>query len=257
MTFKNFNCKKVLSLLRFKIHMIKTKTFLFLILFLVLFCVIKNFAAKNKIAQQNHAPVVKIISPENNSSYNTGAQVHYEINVSDKEDGESKYDEIDAKQVLLEVKYFNDASKISISTNANDAPGLAAMKTSNCFNCHGFDNKVIGPSFNEINKKYKPNTANISLMEKRIKNGSTGVWGKTPMPTHPELSDEQIKNMVQWITQNASAPNVHYYIGLEGNFSLQTVNKNGAYALTASYTDHGINNASRLEGRDLIVIKLK
>lgn len=238
--------------------MIKSKTFILIITFVFLFCVVRNFASGNKIRQQqNHAPVVKIISPANNSSYNSGAQTHYEINVSDKEDGESKYDEIDAKQVLLEVKYFNDASKINTAINENDAPGLAAMKTSNCFNCHGFNNKVIGPPFNEINKKYKPTAANISLMEKRIKNGSTGVWGKTPMPTHPELSDAQIKNMVQWIVQTASAPNVHYYIGLEGNFNLKTANKNGAYELTASYTDHGINNAGRLAGKDAILIKTK
>lgn len=240
--------------------MIKTKHIIFtLIFFIFLFCVIKNFAAKNKIVQQqNHAPVVKIISPANNSSYNANAQVHYEISVSDKEDGESKYDEIEPKQVLLEVKYFDDASKINLAnTNANDAPGLEAIKTSNCFNCHAFDNKETGPSFNDINKKYKPTAANIALLEKRIKEGSTGVWGKTPMPTHPELSATQIKNMVQWIMQNASAPNVNYYIGLEGNFSLQTTaNKNGAYVLTASYVDHGINNAGqRLEGKDIVVIK--
>src|SRR5690348_7798976 len=139
--------------------MIKTKRIILTLIFLVfLFCVVKNFAAQHKIVrQQNHAPVVKIISPTNNSSYNANAQVHYKISVSDKEDGESKYDEIEPKQVLLEVKYFNDTSKIdTANANSNDAPGLAAMKTSNCFNCHGFDNKVIGPSFSDINKKYKP-----------------------------------------------------------------------------------------------------
>jgi len=242
--------------------MIKTKRIILTLIFLVfLFCVVKNFAAQHKIVrQQNHAPVVKIISPANNSSYNANAQVHYKISVSDKEDGESKYDEIEPKQVLLEVKYFNDTSKIdTANANSNDAPGLAAMKTSNCFNCHGFDNKVIGPSFSDINKKYKPTAANMILLEKRIKEGSTGVWGKTPMPTHPELSAKQIKNMVQWIMQNASAPNVHYYIGLEGNFYLPTTaNKNGAFVLTASYVDHGINNTGeRLEGKDAVVIKTK
>jgi cytochrome c len=240
--------------------MIKTSAFIFIgLLFIFVLCDAKSFSTEKKLQQQNHAPVVKIISPASNSSYNAGAQVHYAINISDKEDGESKYDEIDAKQVLLEVKYFNDASKINTSNiSINDAPGLTAMKTSNCFNCHGFDNKVIGPSFNEINKRYKPTAANMALLEKRIKNGSTGVWGKTPMPTHPELSDAQIKNMVQWMMQNASAPNVHYYIGLEGNFNLLSSNNNGTYIITASYTDHGINNAGeRLEGRDAIVIKMK
>ena len=240
--------------------MIKTSALIFISFLLIfIFCNAKNLPAIKKL-QQNHAPVVKILSPTNNSSYNTGAQIHYSITVSDKEDGESKYDEIDAKQVLLEVKYFSDASKINTSPITNkDAPGLTAIKTSNCFNCHGFDSKVIGPSFNEINKRYKPTPANMALLQKRIKNGSTGVWGKTPMPTHPELNDAQIKDMVQWIMQNVSAPNLHYYIGPEGNFNLPPgSNKNGAYVLTASYTDHGINNSGqRLEGRDAVIVKAK
>ena len=239
--------------------MMRSKAFILIsTLFVFLFCV----AAKEKfIQQQNNAPVVKIVSPLNNSSYNIGTQIHYKISVSDKEDGESKYDEIDAKQVLLELKYFSDSSDLANAKKEKDAPGLAAIKTSNCFNCHGFDTKITGPSFSEITKRYKPTAANMALLQKRIKAGSTGVWGKTPMPTHPELSDIQINNMVQWIMQNASAPNVHYYIGFEGNLNLQmpsTTNKNGVYILTASYTDHGINNkGTRLEGRDVIVLKAK
>ena len=239
--------------------MIKKTVIFISILFIFLFCVHENFASgKKNFQQQNHVPVVKISSPKNNNSYNAGSQIHYQIDVSDKEDGESKYDEIDAKQVLIEMRYFDDASKANSNVSNNDAPGLAAMKTSNCFNCHAFDNKLIGPSFSDINKRYKPTNANIALLQKRIKNGSTGVWGKTPMPTHPELSDMQVKNMVQWIMQNASAPNMHYYIGLEGNVTLPAKNKTGVYQLTASYTDHGVNNTGeRLEGKDVIFIKIK
>jgi cytochrome c len=240
--------------------MMRVKKFIFIsTVFAFSFCVVRNFASGNKIVrQENHAPVVKIISPINNSGYNANSPVHYEISVSDKEDGESKYDEINEKEVLLQIKYFSDASKASTVTNKDDAPGLTAIKTSNCFNCHGFNNRVIGPSFNEINKRYKPTIANIALLQKRIKEGSTGVWSKTPMPSHPELSDAQIKNMVQWITQHASAANVYYYVGLEGNFILPAANKIGAYILTASYTDHGVNNKGLLlEGKDAIVINLK
>jgi cytochrome c len=241
--------------------MIKTKTIIASsVILTLLVCVIENFAAGNNIIQQqNHVPVVKIIAPVNDKSFKPGSQVHYEISVSDKEDGESKFDEIDAKQVLLEVKFVSDASKLNTLsiTKEQDVPGLTAIKTSNCFNCHAFNNKLTGPSFNEINKKYKPTAANIALLEKRIKEGSVGVWGKTAMPTHPELSDVQIKDMVQWIMQNASANDVQYYIGLEGNFTLPSTNKTGGYIITASYTDHGVNNTGeRLEGRDAVIIKL-
>src|SRR5881275_194376 len=83
--------------------MIRTKAIISIsILFFLFVCMINIFAAKHKLTvQENHTPVVKITSPANNGSYTAGAQIHYSINVSDKEDGESKYDEIDAKQVLI------------------------------------------------------------------------------------------------------------------------------------------------------------
>jgi len=242
--------------------MIKTPSYIFIIvLFSLLLFSAMNFAAtfKNQ-TQQNHAPVVKITSPANNSTVAPGSQVHYSVDVSDKEDGDSKYDEINAKEVLFEVKYFSDESKLSTELNKavqNDPPGLAAMRVSNCFNCHSFDSKVIGPSFNDINKKYKSTADNMALLEKSIREGSSGIWGNVKMPTHPELSNEQIHNMVKWMMQNATAPGVYYYIGTEGSFSLP--NKNGAYLLTASYLDHGITTDSthRLKGQDMIVIRTK
>ncbi len=54
---------------------------------------------------ENHAPIVKILSPKNNSSYSSNSAIPYEISVSDKEDGESKYQEINPKEVFLEIKY--------------------------------------------------------------------------------------------------------------------------------------------------------
>lgn len=248
--------------------MIKASVFIFIsILFVFLFYSVVNFAStytKRKLQQQNNAPVVKIVSPVNNNTFVSGAPIHYSITVSDKEDGDSKYDEINTKEILLEVKYIGNAStqiEVPQKNVQNDEPCLAAIRTSNCFNCHGFDTKVIGPSFNDIYKRYKPTASNIALLEKRIREGSSGIWGKITMPTHPELTGEQIQNMVLWIMQNASGNMVHYYIGTEGTLSLQAPaggGKNCAYLLTASYTDHGINNTGqRLKGEDIIVIHIK
>jgi len=215
---------------------------------------------KDQTQQQDNAPVIKIISPANNSTFAPGAQVHYSVTVSDQEDGDSKYDEINQKEVLLEVKYFSDESKLSAELSKavqNDPPGLAAIRTSNCFNCHSFNSKGIGPSFSDINKKYKPVAADMALLGKRIHEGSSGVWGDVKMPSHPELSNEQIQNIVKWIMQNATAPGVDYYIGTEGFFTVP--HKNGAFLLTASYTDHGVpaDSTHRLRGQDVIVIRTK
>src|SRR5438067_9168021 len=44
--------------------------------------------------QSNQPPVVKIITPANNSAFPWNEPIRYTITVSDKEDGESEYQEI-------------------------------------------------------------------------------------------------------------------------------------------------------------------
>lgn len=239
------------------------KTFLFILIsagFIFLFNA-ALFPFQKSLNQQNNAPVVKIVFPKNNSTVSAGTQLHYSITVSDKEDGESKYDEINTKEVLLEIKYVMDSSQLSEALQKSiekDPPGLVAIRTSNCFNCHGFENKVIGPGFTEIRKRYQPTPANIALLENRIREGSTGIWGKVSMPTHKELPKEQIRDIVKWIMENASQNNVHYYVGTEGLFHIPETEKATALLLTASYTDHGIKNTGvHLKGQDVVLVKVK
>lgn len=216
---------------------------------------------KARLQQKNQPPVVKLIAPKSNSTFDWDATVNYEISVADKEDGDSKYDEINTKEVLLEVRYLNNKSMLTaFSKPQNDSPGLAVIRTSNCFNCHSFNGKAIGPSFFDVSKRYTAAQSNIDTLIKRIKAGSSGIWGKESMPTHPELSDEQVKSAVQWILKYAANPDINYYIGTQGNFrtkpNIGTKAKKGYYLLTASYTDHGLKNSGnkRLKGQDVIVL---
>src|SRR5258708_5384174 len=94
--------------------------------------------------QENQAPVVKIISPQNNSPFEKDASVTYKISVSDKEDGDSKFDEINPKEVLLEIRYLKNG-KASPGNPQNN--GLNVLMTSNCITCHGFNTRAMGPSF--------------------------------------------------------------------------------------------------------------
>jgi cytochrome c len=213
-----------------------------------------------KPQQQNQAPVVKIINPKNNGFFDWDAQVSYQVNVADKEDGDSKYDEINAMEVLLEIKYVGSKAKISATTKTDAEPaGLAVMRTSNCFNCHSFNAKSIGPSFHDISAKYPVTAANIDLLVKHVREGSSGIWGKVSMPTHPELTADEARNTVKWLLKVATDPNVNYYTGTSGSFRtkpLAAPDKKGTYVITASYTDHGLktNGANRLSGRDVVVL---
>src|ERR1700761_3016093 len=157
------------------------------------------FSFINFKPQENNPPVVKIISPQNNSTFDNNAPMTYKIAVSDKEDGDSKFDEINAKEVLLEVRRVTK-SKPALNKGAQVDLGLIVIMTSNCINCHNFNSKSIGPSFYEINKRYPITKANTDTLIKRIREGSSGLWGgKEKMPTHHELSVAETASAVLWI----------------------------------------------------------
>jgi cytochrome c len=237
--------------------MLKT---IYSILFVVIaFCAVGSIDA---IAQQeNNPPVVKILDPINKSSYDLNAQVRYRIKVSDKEDGESEYDEIAANEVFLEVRYLPAASNASMLSKV-DPKGLEAMKKSNCFTCHAFNGKLIAPSFYEIGKRYPQNASNIERLAKRVLEGSTGVWGSASMPTHPELSAQEAHDIVSWILENAQNPNLNYYTGTEGSIKIKVpegVGQKGAFILSATYSDHGTKNSVKqnLTSKDVILLYVK
>lgn len=217
--------------------------------------VVSRFADKKP--QQNHPPVVTIVSPANNANVSATGQIHYAIKISDKEDGDSKYDEINPKEVLFEVMNIADSGSLNSIENKADPAGLAILRSSNCFNCHNFDSKLIGPSFKDICQRYKPTDENIALLAKRIQEGSSGVWGNVTMPTHPEFTRKEVLNIVSWILANASNPSKEYYIGLEGVFHLPVTTKGEIFLLTASYLDNGVgaDSTDRLKGEDHIVIR--
>jgi cytochrome c len=211
--------------------------------------------------QENNPPVVKILDPINKNSYDLNAQVRYRIKVSDKEDGESEYDEIAAHEVFLEVRYLPDVSKASMLSKV-DPKGLEAMKKSNCFTCHAFNGKLIAPSFFEIGKRYPQNASNIERLAKRVLEGSTGVWGSASMPMHPELSAQEAHDIASWILENAQNPNLNYYTGTEGSIKLKSpdgAEKKGAFMLSATYSDHGVKNEPKqsLTSKDMILLYVK
>ena len=213
--------------------------------------------------QENNPPMVKILDPPNESKHDLNTQVRYRIRVSDLEDGESEYDEIAVSEVFLEVRYLSDVSEVSTAAiSTADPNGLAAMKKSNCFNCHAFNSKLIAPSFYEITKLYPPTPSNIKLLAKRIREGSVGLWGTASMPTHPKLTSQEARDIVNWFLENAEDPNLNYYTGTEGTFRLKAPDdpgQKGAFILSATYSDHGTeyNPQQNLSSKDVILLYVK
>lgn len=82
--------------------------------------------------------------------------------------------------------------------NSGDV-GRYWIERSDCFTCHEWLEKTIGPGFQQIAEKYPLENEVVDQLVKRIKEGGSGVWGEIAMNPHPNLSEGNLKTMVQYI----------------------------------------------------------
>jgi cytochrome c len=73
------------------------------------------------------------------------------------------------------------------------------MKKDGCAACHAIDKKVIGPAYQEVATKYKGDAGAAAKLADKVKKGGVGVWGQIPMPPNAQVSDADIKSLVDWI----------------------------------------------------------
>lgn len=73
----------------------------------------------------------------------------------------------------------------------------------NCTACHQVDKGGIGPAYQEVAKKYKGQKDAVAKLSEKVKKGSTGVWGKIPMPPNAAVPDADIKALVEWVMAQA------------------------------------------------------
>lgn len=73
------------------------------------------------------------------------------------------------------------------------------MKKDGCAACHAVDKKIIGPAYQEVAAKYKGDAGAAAKLIAKVKGGGVGVWGTIPMPPNAQVSDADIKNLVEWI----------------------------------------------------------
>jgi S-disulfanyl-L-cysteine oxidoreductase SoxD len=81
--------------------------------------------------------------------------------------------------------------------------GEQLVKANGCTACHGTANKVVGPAFRDIGKKYGTGADAESTLATRVRQGGVGVWGQVPMPPQPQVKDADVKSIVQWILGGA------------------------------------------------------
>jgi cytochrome c len=77
--------------------------------------------------------------------------------------------------------------------------GKLLIERSGCISCHQIDQRITGPAYLEIAKKYTPTEATVTALTAKIINGGSGNWGQMSMDPHPYLKEADVREMVKYI----------------------------------------------------------
>ncbi|WP_417749179.1 PQQ-dependent sugar dehydrogenase [Rosistilla oblonga] len=207
----------------------------------------------------NARPEVKFLEPQNGDFFSPGKPIRYRLQVRDIEDGTSDFDEAEEEgwhliEGLAPTRLFVEASAVADEgAAANVPPGLALIRKSDCLNCHAANRRLVGPSFVEIATKYRDQPHEIEKSVARVRQGSTGVWGKIGMLPHQQHTEAEVLQMVQYVyaaTADSSAPTAQGF-----NNELLAIETPGKMRLEATYTDLGRDEIPKLIGTAEVVLR--
>ncbi len=87
---------------------------------------------------------------------------------------------------------------------AVDAAAAKALASkSACLACHAADKKLVGPSYQDVAAKHKGEADAVTKLTASIKAGGSGKYGPVPMPPQPNLKDDELKLLAEWILAGA------------------------------------------------------
>lgn len=88
--------------------------------------------------------------------------------------------------------------------HALDAAAAKALASkSACLACHAPDKKLVGPAYKDVVAKHKGQPDALAKVAARIKSGGSGLYGPVPMPPQPNLKDDELKLLAEWVLAGA------------------------------------------------------
>lgn len=201
-----------------------------------------------KIVAGNNAPEISIhITNGNKTFFFPTTPVQYLVDVNDKEDGSTKEKTIYPDSVKITFDYVQGYDMVKIAQGHQkslvEAPGKILIDNSDCKSCHIINQKSAGPSYTQIALKYQNEKDAVSKLAAKVIKGGAGVWGNTEMAAHPQISNEDARKMIEYILglTKKKIPT----LPLSGILT-PAKQTEGAYLITASYTDKGNTNTAAI-----------
>ncbi|MGS0742142.1 c-type cytochrome [Glaciimonas sp. GG7] len=88
---------------------------------------------------------------------------------------------------------------LGVLVSGNALANLDLARTKNCMACHAIGNKIVGPAFKDVAKKYAGQSDAEDKLVQKVMKGGAGVWGQIPMPANAQVSDAEAHTLVKWI----------------------------------------------------------
>ena len=181
---------------------------------------------------------VRIIAPKPESTINWETSLRYHLAVLD-DVGNDLSTEITPTDVTLEIEFV--PLNAESNTQLNNHLGLKLLSRNNCFSCHADKDHMIGPSFEQISAKYGQQGAKPEQLAESIVKGSAGKWGDYEMPAYQHISEDDARNIVDYIIKQGGEMHRWVYPGLKGVLNLKPKpvgEPSGKLLLTANCGDH-------------------
>lgn len=192
----------------------------------------------------NDAPNVEVALKGNKTFFFADKPIDYEVKVADKEDGTLAGGKISPEDVVVTVNYLEGFDKTMLAqghqANLGFSAGKRLIELSDCKSCHSITEKSIGPAYVSVSQKYaKERRADIiNRLSAKVIKGGGGVWGEQAMSAHPQLKDDEAKEMVRYILSLSDKKQVDKQ-PVKGTYVAKAKEKDGSYIFSASYTDRG------------------
>ncbi|HUH47475.1 MAG TPA: PQQ-dependent sugar dehydrogenase, partial [Arenibacter sp.] len=202
----------------------------------------------------NTMPEVTISLNNGNSSFFIpGVPVNYSVSVTDP-DG----DTIDENNIFVAVDYMEGMDEASLSLGHQQVSaaitGKALTQTMDCKTCHKEKEKSIGPMYDEIAKKYGMDKNAAAYLQGKIIAGGSGVWGEVTMPAHPNMTQDEARQITAYIQSLSDAGVKQKSLPASGTIIPSSKEGDHVMVITASYTDQGGNIVVPLTGTSSVML---
>lgn len=202
----------------------------------------------------NTRPEVAIkITNGNSSFFVPGQPVNYEVSVTDAESAD-----IDLSNIFVSVDYMEGMDEVNMSLGHQQVSaavtGKALTEAMDCKVCHKAGEASIGPNYMDIAKKYKDDKNAIPYLQRKIKEGGSGVWGEVMMAAHPNISSDETSQIATYIMSLTEDASMKASLPPKGSVMPEVTSPGHLMVLTASYTDKGADGAIPLRGSKSVAL---